>query len=130
MKQSGKLFVGFVFLHKIPLSLSQAEEHSICIQHHPSCDHLAHLHCKVTDGSKYLVLCGEPLLQVPFLLQGIQHPQALKPSISNQPLSEGPSISSNQQLWASGSESSRKNPIPPTAACIYCAFIVHLFNFN
>jgi len=90
MKQAAKLFVVFVFLHKMPLSLPQAEEHPICVQHHPSCDHLAHFHCKVTDGSKHLVLCGEPLLQVSFLLQGIQHPQALKPSISNQPLPEGP----------------------------------------
>uniref|UniRef100_A0A8B9ZMX1 Fatty acyl-CoA reductase n=1 Tax=Anas zonorhyncha TaxID=75864 RepID=A0A8B9ZMX1_9AVES len=62
----------------------KTEEYPIRIQHHPPCDHLAHFHCKVTDGSKHLVLCGEPLLQVPFLLQGIQHPQALKPSISNQ----------------------------------------------
>lgn len=63
----------------------QAEEHSLHLQHHPGGVYLAHIHCPIPDGQKHLVLCGQPLFQVPLLLPCIQHlnhlslPHRLKP---------------------------------------------------
>lgn len=52
----------------------QAEEHPLHLQHRPGCALLARLHRPIPDGQEHLVLCGEPLLQVPLLLQSIlQH---------------------------------------------------------
>ena len=39
---------------------------------------MAHLHCALPDGQKHLVLCGQPLLQVPLLLPGLLHYEILK----------------------------------------------------
>lgn len=47
----------------------QAEEHPLHLQHHPGGVYLAHIHRPIPDGQKHLVLCGEPLLQIPVLLQ-------------------------------------------------------------
>lgn len=51
----------------------QAEEHPLHLQHHPGGSHLAGLHRPVPNGPQHLVLCGEPLFQIPLVLQSFLH---------------------------------------------------------
>lgn len=60
------------------LFMSQAEEHPLLLQRNPGGAHLARLHCPLSDGQKHLVLCGEPLLQVPLLLQSFLHHEIMR----------------------------------------------------
>ncbi|MEQ2163561.1 hypothetical protein GOODEAATRI_031452, partial [Goodea atripinnis] len=50
-----------------------AEEHPLHLQHRPGGSHLAHLHRPFPNGPQHLVLCGEPLFQVPLVLQSFLH---------------------------------------------------------
>lgn len=51
----------------------QVEEHPVHLQHPAGGLHLAGLHRPLPDGQKHLVLCGQPLFQVPLLLPCFQH---------------------------------------------------------
>lgn len=51
----------------------QAEKHPLHLQHRPGGAHLAHLYSPVPDGPKHLVLCGEPLFQIPLVLPSVLH---------------------------------------------------------
>lgn len=56
-----------------PFPLCQTEEHPLHFQHRVGCFYLEGVHRSFTDGQKHLVLCGQPLFQVPLLLPRIQH---------------------------------------------------------
>lgn len=56
-----------------PFTLSQTKEHPLHLQHPVGRFHLEGVHRPLADGQKYLVLCGQPLFQVPLLLPRIQH---------------------------------------------------------
>lgn len=58
--------------------VSQAEEHPLFLQHHPGGAHLARLHRPIPDGQKHLVFRGEPLLQIPLLLQSLLHHEIMR----------------------------------------------------
>lgn len=58
--------------------VSQAEEHPLFLQHHPGGAHLACLHRPIPDGQKHLVFRGEPLLQIPLLLQSLLHHEIMR----------------------------------------------------
>lgn len=55
------------------LSLSQTEEHPLHLQHPVGGFHLESFYRPFPDGQKHLVLCGQPLFQIPVLLPRIQH---------------------------------------------------------
>lgn len=59
----------------------QVKEHSLRLQHDSGDPDLAHLHRQVTNGKEHLVLCGQPVLQVPLLLQSLQHDEILRKRI-------------------------------------------------
>lgn len=52
---------------------SQAEKHPLHLQHRVGGIHMEGLHRPLPDGPKHLVLCGQPLFQVPVLLPRVQH---------------------------------------------------------
>lgn len=53
--------------------LSQTEKHPLHLQHRVGRFHLEGVYRPLPDGQKHLVLCGQPLFQVPLLLPRIQH---------------------------------------------------------
>lgn len=62
------------------LSLTpQTEEHPLHLQHSVGGFHLEGVYRPLPDGQEHLVLCGQPLFQVPLLLPCIQHLNQLSP---------------------------------------------------
>lgn len=69
----------FVFIHDSSsvFSCLQVAKHPLHLQHGPGDPDLARLHRPLADGAQHLVLRGQPVLQVPVLLQGVQHHEIL-----------------------------------------------------
>lgn len=55
----------------------QVAKYPLHLQHSPGDPDLACLYRTLADGAQHLVLRGQPVLQVPVLLQGIQHHEIL-----------------------------------------------------
>lgn len=73
------VFVLFVFF-------LQVAKHPLHLQHGPGHPDLARLHRAFADGAQHLVLRGQHVLQVPVLLQGVQHDEILNPRPLSRPL--------------------------------------------
>lgn len=58
-------------------SRTQAEKHQIHVQHRVAGLHLACFHRSLSDGQEHLVLRRELVLQVPVVLQSVQHSEPM-----------------------------------------------------